>query len=387
MTSNQNRSPALILPPERELIDPSRRSFLGSTLAAGTVGALAGGWSPASSAAQASTRIVAKLTGPNSWNDKWALVGTDLGVMWDDMRGNVLFAFGDTANTINPNGGPGNFQAKNALVRSRATFEDMRNGIIFDSGVRDQWGNVRTIFEPQYPQWSCIPTSGFAAGFGSTSRQIMSYMQVYDWNDDGRWSWKTDHSGLAWSDDDGEHWLWMEGASWANNPDRADVFQVMALAPDDDGWVYLGGTQNGRRNDGLHMARVRIDRMHDRTQYEYWDGREYRVGAPAVSIVPGPVGEPNLHKFGALWLLTYINVFANFFTGAIQLRTATRPEGPWSAPLNLIGPAQLPGMYGGFMHPWSRGNTLYTTVSQWNPYCVYLCEHILPFNMNTGPGL
>src|SRR3546814_20562666 len=45
------------------------------------------------------TSLVGWVTGPESPNDtvnRFAITGTDLGIMWDNGRGEVLMAFGDT---------------------------------------------------------------------------------------------------------------------------------------------------------------------------------------------------------------------------------------------------------------------------------------------------
>ena len=56
----------------------------------------------------------------------------------------------------------------------------------------------------------------------------------------------------------------------------------------------------------------------------------------------------------------------------VLIRTAPRPEGPWSSPTVLINYSTLPGTYGGFMHPWSSGKDLYYVVTTWNAYNVFL---------------
>ncbi|MBN9188943.1 MAG: DUF4185 domain-containing protein, partial [Microbacterium sp.] len=56
----------------------------------------------------------------------------------------------------------------------------------------------------------------------------------------------------------------------------------------------------------------------------------------------------------------------------IVLRTATSPQGTWSAPQLVASAADYPGLYGGYIHPWSKDGVISFTMSQWSPYNVYL---------------
>ncbi|MFN3340448.1 MAG: DUF4185 domain-containing protein, partial [Dietzia sp.] len=57
---------------------------------------------------------------------------------------------------------------------------------------------------------------------------------------------------------------------------------------------------------------------------------------------------------------------------SVVLRTADRPEGPWTGPTVLVDYSILPGVYGAFMHPWAQGEDLYYLVTTWNAYNVFL---------------
>src|SRR5687768_5465664 len=54
--------------------------------------------------------LVDKMTGPKSLSatdTRWAVTGTDLGIMWDNGSGEILTAFGDTFGDWNGPGGGG----------------------------------------------------------------------------------------------------------------------------------------------------------------------------------------------------------------------------------------------------------------------------------------
>ncbi|MCK5752972.1 MAG: DUF4185 domain-containing protein, partial [Mycobacterium sp.] len=64
-----------------------------------TAGLAATPQAEATDVAAANGRIVARLTGPGSINDtfgRFNIVGTDLGVLWDNGHGEIMAAFGDT---------------------------------------------------------------------------------------------------------------------------------------------------------------------------------------------------------------------------------------------------------------------------------------------------
>ena len=64
--------------------------------------------------------------------------------------------------------------------------------------------------------------------------------------------------------------------------------------------------------------------------------------------------------------------------GNIVLRTADKPQGPWSLPKTLVTTASLRGgIYAPYIHPWSSGSDLYFTLSLWSNYSVMLMHTTL----------
>ena len=64
---------------------------------------------------------------------------------------------------------------------------------------------------------------------------------------------------------------------------------------------------------------------------------------------------------------------------AVVMRTADKPEGPWSQAKAIVGSTAVPGgIYAPYIHPWSSGSDLYFTLSLWSAYNVMLLHTVLP---------
>jgi hypothetical protein len=136
-----------------------------------------------------------------------------------------------------------------------------------------------------------------------------------------------------------------------------------------DGYVYMFGTPNGRFG-AAHVARVPEAQILDKTAYSYWNGTTWGADeTAAAAIVPPNVAELSVQysEYTGGWLMTYLDENLD-----VVLRTADSPEGPWSDRQRLASFADFPGLYGGFLHPWSADGELYFALSQWDPYNVYL---------------
>jgi hypothetical protein len=72
----------------------------------------------------------------------------------------------------------------------------------------------------------------------------------------------------------------------------------------------------------------------------------------------------HLKKF----VMLYTNTVSN-----VVMRTADKPEGPWSSAKTLVTSAAVPGgIYAPYIHPWSTGSDLYFTLSRWSDYSTML---------------
>ena len=313
--------------------------------------------------------VIGQATGeasPNRTASRFAVYATDLGVLWDDGDDGVVVAFGDTYGAGWGGNGAGPPTADwrwNTLGRS--TTSDLSRGLLLDDMVEDRPGHAGEIIprDPAVAEHTVIPTSGIADG----GRQYLHYMSVRWW---GRLTWRTNHGGIAYSDDGGQTWVRDPAARWVNTPRGRHPFQLGGFARH-GAWVYLFGTPNGRRG-AISLARVAPADVGDPAAYRYWTGSAWspRVGQ-AVPVADGPAGELSAAYHGGLdrWLLVHLDEPR----ARIVLRSAPEPTGPWSDGEVLVTGAEHPGLYGGFLHPWALdGSEICFTMSQWGPYAVYL---------------
>ncbi len=313
--------------------------------------------------------LVSQLTGPGSENRtdaRWQVNGTDLGIMWESRPGEVSVAFGDTfGSDWEPPGAVGGDWRSNVLAFSSDT--DLSDGMTIDAMVQDSACHAAEILDSRHVrnfETTVIPTSGFAIG----DRQYLSYMSVR------RWStvpgmWYTNLGGIAWSDDHGQTWTKDQHARW-DNLFGIGRFQVATMVPQGD-HVYMFGTPNGRIGT-VGLARVPTADVLNPSAYQYWVGGEWAPAAEHVAtpLFAGVASELSVRfddEHGR-WQMSYLDPVA----GSIVLRHATAPQGEWSAPSVLVRTSDYPKAYGGFIHPWSSGDDLYFTMSEWDSYNVYL---------------
>ncbi len=300
--------------------------------------------------------------------------GTDLGICWDDGRGGVLMAFGDTFHPLQAQGGGGGGGWRSNVL-ARSTERDLSNGMMLEWFATDRPGHAREILPSRKVngvEMTTVPTGGISVG----GRQYLTYMSVREWGDPGRW-W-TNYAGIAYSDDAGATWAKPTGPgspTWANTPDGTQRWQMCALARH-EGYVYLYGTPHGRAGS-TYLARVVEDQVLDLSRHEQWDGQRWRSGNPAADqwaaapVLPASVSELSLihHRASGQWLAAYYRENVN----AIVVHTAPDPTGPWSPPQTVATGEEWPGLYGAFWHPWSADDPEPCfAMSQWSPYNVML---------------
>lgn len=349
---------------------PLKRIVATAAVAAFATVAVAAAATPGSAeatTARTPATVVEKLTGPdapnNTWG-RWDVKSTDLGIMWDDGDGHVLTAFGDTFGNAwtGPGGGAppnGNWRS-NVLLRSSDT--ELSDGMLFDWAATGSDGFAREIIASKKidgDEMTVIPTAGVAVG----DRQYLGFMSVRHWGPPGVWD--TNHAGIAYSDDGGETWT-VSDARW-ENPDGDDPFQMQAYAKK-GGTVYVFGTQNGRNGPGS-VAKVPAAKLLDKSAYRYWDGDSWsRSEADAAPVLEAPMSEMSV-QYDA-----YSDRFLMMTLAGedIVMRTAESPEGPWTPAQTVASSTDYPALYGGYFHPWSKDGEIYFTMSQWNPYNVYL---------------
>ena len=309
-----------------------------------------------------------QLPSTNDTSARWDIGGADLGITWDNGRGEIVVAFGDTFKFGDTTASPQRFTDWRHNAIGFSTDKTPYDGITISRMLEDRPGHAREIIGRSAgvtQEQSVVPTAGIAIG----SRNYMFYMSVKQWGAGS--GWVTNYSSIVYSDDGGETWT-PSDARWPS----ASRFAQTGLAFD-GGYLYVMGTPAARKG-ALHLARVSPDDVLDPTKYEYFTGSDWALGdeTKAGVLAPAPVGEISIHKNAGsgLWQLTYLN----FRRQAIVLRTAPELTGPWSAERVLIetrDPAH-PGVYGGFQHPWfNDGPDVFLTVAKRVPcYDTFLVD-------------
>ncbi|GAB2972886.1 DUF4185 domain-containing protein [Amycolatopsis acidiphila] len=314
------------------------------------------------------TELVAKVTGPGYTDRRFAVHGTDLGILWDGGDGRVFVLFGDTFGEGwgGDGGGPNSADWRcNVLGFSRTT--DLSQGLLLDGFIPRPDGTAAQVIprDKRRGEVTVIPNTGIAID----GVQYVQYMSVREWGPPGYWH--TNYGGIAYSADGGVTWEKPSDARWRNRKSRRDdPFQMGAFARHGD-HLYLFGTTNGRHGDA-YLARAAVPEILNAQAYEYFTGTGWtRDESAAVPVLPGPVGELSVAYDVHLgqWLAMHLDDPG----GAILLHTADRLEGPWSPGEVAVPGAQYPGLYGGYLHPWALdGPDIYYLMSQWGPYNVFL---------------
>jgi hypothetical protein len=333
----------------------------------------------------AGTSLVGWVTGPDSPNNtiqKFAITGTDLGIMWDNGNAanhQVLMAFGDTNGYC---GIPGKQWRYNTLMRSSdgalSKTIEVPNGVpnnnfsgspVWKVGISKQ---IINSIGRAPEETGIIPTAGTSVG----GNQYVNFMSIRDWDNPG--SWSTNFSAIAMSSNNGESWGVYPGT--IRTPDGGnEKFQMGAFLKPGPGdpYLYSFGTPNGRGGSAF-VSRVPPNLIPDLTKYEYWDGGTWVPGNPAaaVPVIPGPMGEMSAQY--NTYLKQYVALYCNG-PNDVVMRTAPAPQGPWGPEQVLVTSNEIPGgIYAPFLHPWSTGKELYYNLSLWSGYNVMLMHTVLP---------
>lgn len=310
-------------------------------------------------------QAVFQVTGMASPNATHAynVLGTDLGIMWDNGHGEMLTAFGDTAGVGLPNLLRDSKWAWRSNFLARSFSRNPAEGIHFHSVVRDGIGQARElVFSPKDgEEISRIPTAGVSVG----GVQYMSLMSVRSWDAPGEWT--TNYSGLAVSSDNGETWADLAHTRRPNDNGH-HKFQMNAFLKD-GGFVYEFGTPPGRDNEAF-LARVPEGEIENLDAYEYWDGGGWKRG-DANAAAPIMAGAAEL----SVMYNEHLGQFVSLTTdpaNSVVLRRAPSPEGPWSPPEVLIDARELPTAYAPQIFPYQTGRDLYFLTTVHTQYNVIL---------------
>ncbi|BBY43545.1 DUF4185 domain-containing protein [Mycolicibacterium celeriflavum] len=343
------------------------------------------------------TTLVGWVTGPESPNNtvgRFAITGTDLGIMWDNGDpGNrqVLMAFGDTYGYCSVRGQQWRY---NTLFRTQDGA--LSKTIAIPDGVLANRYSGSPLWAPglskqiiNSTKWAAsekgiIPTAGIAVG----GKQYVNFMSIKSWDSDGRWT--TNFSAIAVSPDNGERWGvypgsvrtpregGVEGARYVRGNENFQQAAFLWPGPSDP-YLYMFGTPAGR-GGAAYVARVPQGAVPDPNRYEYWNATQNawvpRDPGAATSVIPGPVGEMSA-QFNS-YLKQYLVVYCNGANDVVA-RMAPAPQGPWGPEQLLVRSAEIPGgIYAPYLHPWSTGKELYFNLSLWSAYNVMLMRTVLP---------
>lgn len=217
-------------------------------------------------------------------------------------------------------------------------------------------------------------------------------------------------SVLARSPDDGATWETL-GTVSADDPTTtaftARFVNVSLAQGPGAGAVWIFGAGEYRRSD-FFLARASAADFPDPRQWRYWAGNG---GWSALESAAEPVvRHRQFGEFSVAWIAE-LGCWTMLYNSAnprgILLRTASRPEGPWSDAMVLLDPG-ADGAYGSYMHinhqvrvadqfhdpgrenVWGgeygpylipsftrrvgNGCDVYFTMSTWNPYQVVLMK-------------
>jgi hypothetical protein len=349
----------------------SRRAFLARAGAGGIAAALAATVGRPTAAGAATWRK--RLTGADlDTNHRWRVAGTDLGIPYVLENGSIGYLFGDTFDTPWPEGPPLPNDWRSPVLLRSAVHPGAPGGVVFDSAARVRGdGRAPAIMHNGYRgvgidgvwEVTVIPNDGIS--FPETGRQLVSYMSIRNWDSAGPLGphWRTNYAGLAFSDNGND--FVRTPLKWWNDTGNTDPFQMWTMQRDGD-HVYVFSVRAGRQQGPMMLRRVHWERMFDPGAYEGWgwNGRDWGWGRPCTPILTGRFGEPSVRRLAdGTWVMSYLNATI----GSIVTRTAAGPDRAWSAEKVQVGFWQEPGMYGGFVHPWStrRPNDLHLLVSKW----------------------
>ena len=320
------------------------------------------------------TKVISWVTGPKSPNStytRFGISGTDLGIAWDNGVGETLMAFGDTFGNCTK---PGMQWRHNVLLRSTDT--DLSNGLtVSGSGYAQQLIGAIGFSGIEI---TTIPTAGIAID----GKQYINYMSVRKWGAPSHWD--TNFSATAVSADNGQTWVTQPQTirvnagltvplpdGWPSVEAGNENFQQAAyVRGHDDDYVYQFGTPNGRFGSA-YVARVHPEDILDLSKFQYWTGDAWApTPADARPVVKAPVTELSVAWSPAI--NKYVMLDSPL---GVSLRTADRPEGPWSSPKTVL-PATL-SVYAPMMLPSSpallgTGRDLYFNASRWDEYNVLM---------------
>jgi len=342
---------------------------------------------PAAAPSASPATVVGWVSGPGADTyTRFGISGADLGIIWDNgqsgANNQVLIAFGDTFGNCNV---PGQEWRSNTLFRS--SDRNLADGIMVPNSIPGDFfaGSPVNANRPNFSRQvidslrlaatevTVIPTAGISVG----TTQYVNFMSVSQWGAPGQWS--TNFSAVAVSTNNGETWTVPRESirpSWFNSVPGVPFvwgdqnFQMGAFVRH-HGYVYNYGTTAGRGGTPF-LARVPENSVANKAAYEYYTPFGWLKNLPflAIQVVWAPGSEMSVawNDYLEKFIMLYTDTGSN-----VVMRTADKPEGPWSRAATIATSIAFPGgIYAPYIHPWSTGPDLYFTLSLWSTYSVML---------------
>lgn len=276
-----------------------------------------------------------------------AVTSSDGCTVWDAGNGKTMIAFGQ-------NIGRGDRTVRqNALAVS--SDNDPSNGLT--AGFAGQDGKPVEMLAPAGgTEKGVIPTAGVAVG----ERQWVHYMSVKD-KQLAEDMWTVNHSGLAYSDDNGATWV-RSDVKWDANSNF-----VQAALLRDNGYVYMYGAPAGRISEGeqyVKLARAAEAEMATQGGWKYWNGSDWAADASAAVplVYAGTLGELSVIKNQTTG--RYLMIYSSIKRDAIVIRDSAAPEGEWSGEkIVYVDAADEILSAPSFLPVSAEGNTVYFLMS------------------------
>lgn len=320
---------------------------------------------------------VQQITGMESPNDtrKYDVFGTDLGSMIN-MGDKTYIVFGDTFGYRSPDqiGGGGSDWRSNTIAVT--ADDDPSDGLTIDRMIADYGEHAKELLPSaklDYDEMTKIPTHGIAVD----DRIYLYFMSVNHWGDPGKWD--ANYSGLARSDDEGEHWTILEDVRWPGDSNFIQVSPYKIEASDEVTEIYLWAIPSGRFGN-VQLMKVDERELEDLSKYQYYAGTDSKGGPvwssdmdKAVFVAEDDTGFGELSVVWSPYLERWIMTYLREGTG-IVIREGLAPWGPWSEGETLVKADEYPGLYAPYMNPKyveNEGKTIYFTLSLWDPYNVF----------------
>ncbi len=303
----------------------------------------------------AKTRKIKDLTGTKTSSGQFGVGGTDLGIAVRQPNGKIAYIFGDTFGGDGV--GTGDWRSP-VLLRSEPG--NLEAGITFNGAAGGQ--HAKQILNYQHTDGiTWLPSDAITIG----NRMYLHYI-VNKGLGNVQWT------QIAYSDDNGENWT-VSNARWeAGENDLRRQLWTWELGT--DGYVYTLSTRFIKRDRGMILHRVPVDKILEKGAYEPWgykDGK-WAWGNPATEVLGGQTGEMCLRRVENKWVLSWFNagdyditikVFDSPTSNLIEAKTYKPVKGTAWGSEDDTHVAQL---YGGYIHPDSTLHNMHLIISQWN---------------------